>query len=438
MQVASRRNSPQTLSGGNSFKLADYNNCRETVIQLYEDNLLLNEKLTVSLGDLKGKNLGCWCFPLRCHAEVLHRLAGNHSQKLLDMDTTTEASSSNSVISTVTSTPVTSSTMTVSSNRRVTRGNTGATVHSTYMRTSASPPGSPRVLPKLPSSPGRSVDSITPKTSPTSSIHIQLKAHEEETSLHHEMPTLLDLKQQVAAQQKQIQSLEHELEKRDLMINRIHQRLDSLDKQSSETRTVLHVKDIVIDRLRTEVTKLQQYTRRYSVVIAGIEKKERKESREYLKTEVEKVLHEVNSGVTMDDVDKFHRNGPYNEGKQDVIVRFKAHSDKESFYKGRKQVKNKAIKIRPSLSDNNRKLLNQAVDYLDTFHTESSLPNPPHFVMANIHGEIQLKMTEEHNGQLFFTIHSMRDLVETITRLNYNAQDDDRFYVSDSDDDSEI
>ena len=47
-------------------------------------------------------------------------------------------------------------------------------------------------------------------------------------------------------------------------------------------------------------------------------------------------------------------------------------------------------------------------------------------------------MTEEHNGQLFFTIHSMRDLVETITKLNYNVQDDDRFYVSDSDDDSEI
>ena len=69
---------------GNPFKLADHNNCRERVLQLYEENLHHNKQLTDSLGDLEGKVLGCWCAPLRCHAEVLHRLVGNLTQKMAD------------------------------------------------------------------------------------------------------------------------------------------------------------------------------------------------------------------------------------------------------------------------------------------------------------------------------------------------------------------
>ena len=251
--------------------------------------------------------------------------------------------------------------------------------------------------------------------------------------------TTAELISRVAAQQRKIYLLERELEERDNKFARINDRLDALEKQAAETKTIFHMKDIVIDRLRLEVTKLQQYTRRYSVEVSGIEKKRNKEEDlVHLTSEVESILQDVDAGVTMDDVDKYHRNGPLREGKQDIIIRFKAHSSKELVYKGRKKVRSPDIKIRPSLSEANRRLLDNARNHLQTFHDgDSKLPNPPHFVLANIHGLIQLKMTEEHDGQLFFPINSMSDLVNTITRCNHTDEHDERFDVSDSESESE-
>ena len=57
--------------------------------------------------------------------------------------------------------------------------------------------------------------------------------------------------------------------------------------------------------------------------------------------------------------------------------------------------------------------------------------------MANVHGLIQLKMTKEHDGRLFFNINSMMDLVNTISRINHTDEHDDRFNVSDSESESD-
>ena len=62
---------------GNPFKLRDYNNCRKTVVSLYEEYVSSNRELLNSIDELKGKTLGCWCAPRLCHGSVLHRLAGN-------------------------------------------------------------------------------------------------------------------------------------------------------------------------------------------------------------------------------------------------------------------------------------------------------------------------------------------------------------------------
>ena len=62
---------------GNPYKLKDYNNCRKTVVSLYEEDIQNNGDLLNSIDELKGKVLGCWCAPLPCHGSVLHRLANN-------------------------------------------------------------------------------------------------------------------------------------------------------------------------------------------------------------------------------------------------------------------------------------------------------------------------------------------------------------------------
>lgn len=55
---------------------------REEAVKKYEEWLLKNEELMASLGELKGKILGCWCWPLSCHAEILARLANNWASKV--------------------------------------------------------------------------------------------------------------------------------------------------------------------------------------------------------------------------------------------------------------------------------------------------------------------------------------------------------------------
>jgi hypothetical protein len=49
----------------------------EKAIALYEAYLLKNADLMASLGELRGKTLGCWCKPGPCHGDVLAKWADN-------------------------------------------------------------------------------------------------------------------------------------------------------------------------------------------------------------------------------------------------------------------------------------------------------------------------------------------------------------------------
>jgi hypothetical protein len=50
-------------------------------IDKYEEYLLQNNELMNSLHEIKGKTLGCWCKPKRCHGEILVKYA-NKGNKL--------------------------------------------------------------------------------------------------------------------------------------------------------------------------------------------------------------------------------------------------------------------------------------------------------------------------------------------------------------------
>ena len=65
---------------GNPYRLKKYKS-RKKVLALYEKHIGKNDLLLKSIAELKGKRLGCWCAPHLCHAEILHRLAGNPSPR---------------------------------------------------------------------------------------------------------------------------------------------------------------------------------------------------------------------------------------------------------------------------------------------------------------------------------------------------------------------
>lgn len=60
---------------GNPFEIGKDGN-RQEVIAKYEAWLLTDGKyLLPKLHELKGKTLACWCAPLACHGDVLHKMA---------------------------------------------------------------------------------------------------------------------------------------------------------------------------------------------------------------------------------------------------------------------------------------------------------------------------------------------------------------------------
>ncbi len=61
---------------GNPFEIGK-DGTREEVIEKYEKWIFTQPKLIESLHELRGKTLGCWCAPNKCHGDILMELANN-------------------------------------------------------------------------------------------------------------------------------------------------------------------------------------------------------------------------------------------------------------------------------------------------------------------------------------------------------------------------
>jgi hypothetical protein len=62
---------------GNPFIMLDESDTeRERVVEAYRDWIVTQPELMSCLEDLRGKRLGCWCAPRRCHGDVLVELLG--------------------------------------------------------------------------------------------------------------------------------------------------------------------------------------------------------------------------------------------------------------------------------------------------------------------------------------------------------------------------
>ena len=142
----------------------------------------------------------------------------------------------------------------------------------------------------------------------------------------------------------------------------------------SRLESKIFVQERVSDALRDEVDRLQQYTRRPCVTIRGIEKQHNERYGD-LKGKVAEIIQSVNSSTSMDDVDKFHCNGRVRDGKQEVIIGFKSHSAKETFYKARIEQENLMIYL--SLSKKRLNLLHEARDMISRTRSILLLPYLP-------------------------------------------------------------
>ena len=424
----------------NPFAIS-YTNNRESVVSKFEQYIRNNCELLKDIQELKGKNLGCWCHPKRCHGTVLKQLLQETMESESDRVTVTSTATFTTTVSTnVSSIMSAQATGTFSplpfSSKARTRSSTGTQLKSTYMRLKVSPdktPISTNIL--TTTSPSSNSESATnsaftdPRTSsassptPVSSPTIDSKSEVSPTNNNAgEQTTTSDLiNSRLSSLEQQLREQYHINMMYAETISKLEKRVDCLEGELMLVNSRLCVRDHIVDGLRGEIHRLQQYTRRYSVSIAGIEKTTREETHDELKEKVLKVVNEVTSSTKEADIDKFHRNGPVFEGnRQEVILRFKSHSAKEAFYRGRKTLPpaSRAIKIKPSLSPHQRKLLREAEALIEEYRFREEMINPPEFVFANIHGEIQVKLKKKYRHGDLVTFHTIKQLVSIL----YEAQ----------------
>ena len=467
---------------GNPYHLAGSNN-RWEVLHSYEKYIQQNKHLADSVKELKGKILGCWCSPLLCHGEVLHKLAGNSPVYSEDQGK-------------------------MSQHDHITRQSTGSLNSS--KNDSKSKLQTPKSTKKK-----LSIEDLNAKIDHQNMIIQQLLDEAKETkdaivSLCHENE---DQKKTIAsllssdteALQIRIQELEsetgrYESEKEDLQqrivvlnesveklladslctseenakmvetISRLDERVQKLldesalhagerremevglrneydEKITKLTKKILHlesakaytdsilvIKDKVHELLSNRITHLEQYTRRYSVIVKGIDYRNNEVRDGKLEEDIRNLFLESNTTSTYDDIDKYHRNGPRYEAKQDILIRFKSHAAKENFYRARKSIKRRGVKVQPSLSAETRSVLDKAKESI--LHYEDwDLLNPPDFVMADLHGNLWIKFKNEtKEKQMFYkfdSIEKLRALIDTHntdeTILDQREQDFNRF-----------
>ena len=136
---------------------------------------------------------------------------------------------------------------------------------------------------------------------------------------------MAQLQQKLEKQNDLVTQLQNEVSYNSRTIQILEKKVAELEGQIITNKSLDFVRERVTEELKAQLVDLQQYTRRYSLVIAGV------------RTGIDETTTVAAvSSSKMEDVDKLHRVGPPKQGKQDIIVRFKSLTAKENFFKRKK------------------------------------------------------------------------------------------------------
>ena len=247
----------------------------------------------------------------------------------------------------------------------------------------------------------------TKSPTPSNNLQTTMKIQVSPAVSRREKSAITDLQASVTENKNNCHWLYKKFSEMEKCFNR---RINELETQVHLLEAKVFIKDRVSDELLNEINRLEQRNRRPCIIVEGIDKK-KGENADDLRSHIENVLEQVETDVSLGDVDKFHRNGPVHDGKrQDIIVRFKTHAAKEKVYRARKKTQNK-VRITPSLTRRNKDLLKDSKQFIKDFQYDvSNTNNPPEYVFSNIHGEITLKFKKETKRGMFVTFDTLEQL----------------------------
>ena len=140
-------------------------------------------------------------------------------------------------------------------------------------------------------------------------------------------------------------------------IQLLEERIIQLEKKVEMLESTLIIAQNTNTLLEKEVDDLHQYKRRACIVVDGIQPEDN-EIEDQIKHKVWNVLTK-NLGFEANQVDnkidKCHRLGKPNRGKQSTIIRFRTHAYRAAVYQKRKTKTNNKLKVKLSLTKKRRK-----------------------------------------------------------------------------------
>ena len=202
------------------------------------------------------------------------------------------------------------------------------------------------------------------------------------------------------------------------LIEELKKRIDALEEKNKDLEErfgQLQEKQIITSHVNSmlveEVDRLNQYTRRSSVVLRNIFAPE-KETVYQAEEKAKAIIVDMGLQEVLPDFDKAHRLGKIKDIKgkkhQDIIVRFKSHSSRYKVYNNRKAAKN--VRISPHLTLLRNKLLAGAINFTNENINRESWG----FVFANEHGDLLVRLSDKYKGKHYFPFNSLDSLADIL------------------------
>lgn len=216
----------------------------------------------------------------------------------------------------------------------------------------------------------------------------------------------------IAEQREEIECLKKEMVYLKKTVNIIKHEMNLIN---SKLEISSHVNDV----LKSQLDELQQYSRRYSVLLDNVPARSNETTQE-VENEVKNILinkFNCEEGSLSTEFDKAHRIGAkHSDNTQTIIIRFKSHSYRSNLYVERKNYQNRngnRYKLRVSLTNSRRKLLSEV---------ERKIENNEfvEFAYASVNGAIRIRTKEKFKNRNVFDIRTTEEIDQLLLRFNCN------------------
>lgn len=167
------------------------------------------------------------------------------------------------------------------------------------------------------------------------------------------------VKSKLSQQDAENVELKNVLSDTNVRVEKLEKENERLLKRNKELKDQIEQKNIHLKKHDSELNDIEQYTRRNSIRIYGINDSDRNESSpKTIESVVSLVNNKLEVSITARDVDTAHRLGPFRQdGNRPVICKFVSRETKHAVIRARKKLKGSAMIIREDLTQKNAKLL---------------------------------------------------------------------------------